>query len=282
MKLKLAVKITLISCGVLSALLIFTGFVFGKSTINTLNSSKTVAGGDGSITSDAQGGGEQNSDEESTTDASSSGSGSSSGSESKQDPSSPGGGGGGSGSTTPTNPGGGGGGGTPAASISSFTASPSSINYNSASTLSWASANAASCSISTLGAVATSGTKSTGNLTSTKTYTLTCGTASKNVTVTVGSAPIACGQSGGTCTAAQVAAHATQGDCWMIYNGYYYIVTSYLNNHPGGRSVFNTSSCGRDITAYMNGSASTGGQQHRHSGGAYNVLNSYRIGQVQG
>lgn len=280
MKLKLAVKITLISCGVLSALLIFTGFVFGKSTINTLNSSKTVAGGDGSITSDAQGGGEQNSDEESTTDASSSGSGSSSGSESKQDPSSPGGGGGGT--TTPTNPGGGGGGGTPAASISSFTASPSSINYNSASTLSWASANAASCSISTLGAVATSGTKSTGNLTSTKTYTLTCGTASKNVTVTVGSAPIACGQSGGTCTAAQVAAHATQGDCWMIYNGYYYIVTSYLNNHPGGRSVFNTSSCGRDITAYMNGSASTGGQQHRHSGGAYNVLNSYRIGQVQG
>lgn len=68
----------------------------------------------------------------------------------------------------------------------------------------------------------------------------------------------------------------------MIYNGYYYIVTAYVNNHPGGRGVFNTSSCGHDITSYMNGSASTGGQRHSHSSGAYSVLNSYRIGQVQG
>ena len=67
MKLKLAVKITLIACGVLTILLIFTGFVFGKSTVDTLSSNRTLVGGDGSSTSGDQGGTDtQNTDEKET------------------------------------------------------------------------------------------------------------------------------------------------------------------------------------------------------------------------
>ncbi len=90
-----------------------------------------------------------------------------------------------------------------------------------------------------------------------------------------------CGQSGGACSSSQVASHASQTDCWVIYGGYYYIVTSYVNGHPGGKSVFNSATCGHDITSYMNGSASTSGQSHNHKSGAYNTLNSYKVGAVQ-
>ncbi len=94
--------------------------------------------------------------------------------------------------------------------------------------------------------------------------------------------PVSCGQAGGTCTAAQVATHNAKTNCWVIYSGWYYVVTSYVNAHPGGTSVFNSATCGHDISSYMNGSASTGGRQHSHSGSAYTILNSYKVGQVQG
>lgn len=287
MTLKNLVAVSLIACGVLTVLILFTGLVLGTDTLNKLSKNKSAStNGNADPSMQNSNGTDEDSNVENdktTSDTTTSpdstnpsASGSSAGSSGGTSA-------GGTKTTTGTSGGGTSAGGTaPAATISSFSASPSSISYNSASTLSWASANATSCSISTLGAVATSGTKSTGNLTSSKTYTLTCGTATKNVTVSVGSAPISCGQPNGVCTSAQVATHASQGDCWMIYNGYYYIVTSYVNNHPGGRGVFNTSSCGRDISNYMNGSASTGGKQHDHSNGAYSVLNSYRIGPVQG
>ncbi len=91
----------------------------------------------------------------------------------------------------------------------------------------------------------------------------------------------ACGSPGGTCSAAQVASHNSQGNCWVIYNGSYYIVTSYVNQHPGGTSVFNSSTCGHDITGYLNGSQSTAGQRKNHPGSAYTILNSYKVGPVQ-
>lgn len=91
----------------------------------------------------------------------------------------------------------------------------------------------------------------------------------------------ACGSPGGVCSAAQVATHNSSSNCWVIYNSGYYIVTSYVKAHPGGTSVFNSSTCGKDITAYLNGSASTAGSQHRHSQSAYNTLNSYYVGKVQ-
>lgn len=91
----------------------------------------------------------------------------------------------------------------------------------------------------------------------------------------------ACGSPGGICSAAQVATHNSSSNCWVIYNGGYYIVSAYVNQHPGGTSVFNSTTCGKDITAYMTGSASTAGNRHKHSGGAYNTLNSYYVGKVQ-
>jgi hypothetical protein len=94
--------------------------------------------------------------------------------------------------------------------------------------------------------------------------------------------PIACGSAGGTCTAAQVASHNSAGNCWVIYNGYYYIVTSWVSIHPGGPAVFNSTTCGHDISAYLNGSASSAGQQHVHSSAAYSILDSYKVGPVQG
>jgi hypothetical protein len=181
--------------------------------------------------------------------------------------------------------GGTGGGTSPPTSISTFTASPSSIAYNGSSTLSWASSNATGCSIApSIGAVAASGSHGTGALTSSTTYTLTCsgnGSVSRQASVSVGAAPPACGQAGGTCSAAQVAAHNSAGDCWMIYSKKWYVVTSYVNSHPGGRSVFNSTTCGADVTAYLSGSASSAGQRHTHSAAAYSTLQSFTGGAVQ-
>jgi len=94
--------------------------------------------------------------------------------------------------------------------------------------------------------------------------------------------PIACGSAGGVCTSAQVAAHNTAGNCWQIYNGGYYIVTSYVSKHNGGASVFNSQTCGHDITGYLNGSQSTAGKTRKHSSAAYSTLQSYYVGKVQG
>jgi hypothetical protein len=174
---------------------------------------------------------------------------------------------------------------TPPTAIANFTASPSSVAYNASSTLAWSSANASSCSIAPgLGTVATNGNTSTGNLTSSITYTLTCsgnGTVSRQASVTVGAAPVTCGQAGGACSPAQVATHNSAGDCWMIYGGKWYVVTSYVSTHPGGRSVFNSSTCGVDVTNYLNGSASSAGQRHTHSQTAYATLQSFTGGPVR-
>ncbi|MBI4359253.1 MAG: hypothetical protein HY577_01595 [Candidatus Nealsonbacteria bacterium] len=68
---------------------------------------------------------------------------------------------------------------------------PVTIGYNTAATLSWTSTNATSCSASGnwSGAKSTSGSESSGNLTNSATYTITCtgagGTASDSVTVNV-------------------------------------------------------------------------------------------------
>jgi uncharacterized repeat protein (TIGR01451 family) len=73
---------------------------------------------------------------------------------------------------------------------------PIDIAYNTAATLTWTSSNANSCSASGdwSGAKAVSGSESTGNLTSAKTYTITCtgagGSAVDSVTVNVGAEPV--------------------------------------------------------------------------------------------
>ena len=72
-----------------------------------------------------------------------------------------------------------------------ISANPTSVSYNGSSMLIWSSTNATSCNATGAwsGAKATSGSQSTSNLTSSKTYTLTCigegGSATDSVTVTV-------------------------------------------------------------------------------------------------
>ncbi|KKP77881.1 MAG: hypothetical protein UR77_C0011G0003 [Candidatus Nomurabacteria bacterium GW2011_GWC2_35_35] len=77
-----------------------------------------------------------------------------------------------------------------------ISASPTSVAYNGSSTLTWSSTNATSCTASGdwSGAKAISGTQSTGALTASKTYTLTCTgpggiSAPASATVIVGAQP---------------------------------------------------------------------------------------------
>lgn len=94
----------------------------------------------------------------------------------------------------------------------------------------------------------------------------------------------ACG-SGGTCTVAEVAAHSSQSNCWVRLGSKAYNVTSYVNYHPGGAGAFDSSTCGHDITAQMNGTASSsslGGKTKNHSQTAYNTLNSYFVANISG
>ncbi len=92
---------------------------------------------------------------------------------------------------------------------------------------------------------------------------------------------VACGKSNGPCTTSQIATHNSASDCWIIYNGYYYNITPYALQHPGGAAVFNSTTCGHDISAYLSGAKSAAGQRHRHSLDAYDTLPFYRVGPVQ-
>ena len=83
----------------------------------------------------------------------------------------------------------------PTATITAtITANPNPITYNTASTATWSSTNVTSCAINGVG-YPTSGSDTTGPLTSSATYTLNCtgpyGPASASVTVNVNSAPLA-------------------------------------------------------------------------------------------
>lgn len=92
-----------------------------------------------------------------------------------------------------------------------------------------------------------------------------------------------CG-AGGTCTLAQVATHNSRSDCWMMLGSKAYNVTSYVSEHPGGKSSFDSSTCGADITAQMQGTAgsASSSKENDHSQGAYNTLNSYFVANVSG
>jgi CubicO group peptidase (beta-lactamase class C family) len=95
----------------------------------------------------------------------------------------------------------------PAASITSFTASPTSVSSGGSTTLSWASSNATACtasggSASWPGARPTSGTVSVGPLTATTTFSLVCtgaggASAPSSVQVTVAAVPPPSGGGGG-------------------------------------------------------------------------------------
>lgn len=91
-------------------------------------------------------------------------------------------------------------------------------------------------------------------------------------------APAPCGGQSPCYNAATVGTHNSAGNCWVIVGSIVYNVTNYVSIHPGGPSVFNSSTCGHDISSYLSGSASTAGLRHTHSSTAYTILNSYKIG----
>ena len=50
-----------------------------------------------------------------------------------------------------------------------------------------------------------------------------------------------------TFTEAEVAAHASDGDCWIIVSGKVYDVSEFLDDHPGGKAVL-LNNGGKDAT----------------------------------
>lgn len=146
----------------------------------------------------------------------------------------------------------------PTATIS---ADNTTIDYNTATNISWSSTNATACKVSSPGWTGTSGTQSTGNLTASQTYTVTCTgptspPASASVTVTVNPAA----PSGGTIvvssTNSQTGELVPASWCFTAYQsdpcaspnycGQSAPITSYTyNNMPAHMYTLNTpySSC---------------------------------------
>jgi cytochrome b involved in lipid metabolism len=77
-----------------------------------------------------------------------------------------------------------------------------------------------------------------------------------------------------TFTLAEIAAHDTPDDCWIIVNNKIYNVTSYIPTHPGGSKNI-TDYCGKDATNAFN----TKNNGIPHSPQAREMLNNLLVGQ---
>jgi cytochrome b involved in lipid metabolism len=55
-----------------------------------------------------------------------------------------------------------------------------------------------------------------------------------------------------TYTTTDVSLHATSTDCWSIVNGHVYDLTSYIDQHPGGKKAV-MQTCGIDASNAFNG-----------------------------
>ncbi len=77
----------------------------------------------------------------------------------------------------------------PVSTTANISADSTNIPYNTATNITWSSTNATSCSVSPTGWTGLSGTQSTGNLTASKTYTLSCNPGPVSDSVTVNVAP---------------------------------------------------------------------------------------------
>jgi cytochrome b involved in lipid metabolism len=51
-------------------------------------------------------------------------------------------------------------------------------------------------------------------------------------------------------TLAEVAAHSSATDCWMVINSDVLNVSAFVSKHPGGEVI--TNGCGKDATEYFN------------------------------
>ncbi len=77
-----------------------------------------------------------------------------------------------------------------------------------------------------------------------------------------------------TYTAQSVSLHNNANDCWTIVSGFVYDITSYINQHPGGRRQI-IQSCGIDSTDMFY-------QVSQHSNNTtQNLLQQFELGKLQ-
>ena len=74
-----------------------------------------------------------------------------------------------------------------------------------------------------------------------------------------------------TLSTAEIAAHNSTANCWMIVNGKVYNITGYIPRHPGGASAI-APYCGKDGSAAFEGLP--------HSTNAHQLLAAYLVGSV--
>lgn len=73
-------------------------------------------------------------------------------------------------------------------------------------------------------------------------------------------------------TQEEVSRHNSIDDCWVIYNGFVYNITEFLEKHPGGAELI-LDKGGKDITELFEDE-----NFHKHSSAAHNLLREYKIG----
>ncbi len=174
-----------------------------------------------------------------------------------------------------------------------FSGSPTSVTSGSTVVLSWTINSTATAPVtctgaggSFAGAKATSGSQSVSQ-TSTTSYTLACtnvagSSGTNSVTISVAAPASACGTSGGACTTAQIATHNTAGNCWVIYNSNYLILSGTGRKGSNGDEVANHNGGSSRITPYCGGNATTGfNAQHGSQSGVKSIFNTYVVGPVQ-
>ena len=185
----------------------------------------------------------------------------------------------------------------------SVTLGSSTITTGASTTYSWSSTGASSCTGggSLSGSLATSGgPTSTGakNTAGTFNYTVTCvnsigGSASATAVLTVNNAaPVYCSGLTPCYGPADLASHASPGNCWGWNLTWVINITSFRPHHPGAGngSIENAAStCNHDIHTVLTGSASIpgytsgGSSKHGHNSSTNNnsgssQLASYRTG----
>ncbi|KAI9217959.1 hypothetical protein BC828DRAFT_339358, partial [Blastocladiella britannica] len=76
-------------------------------------------------------------------------------------------------------------------------------------------------------------------------------------------------------SAAEVAKHTTEHDCWIVYRRKVYDISLFLHDHPGGPELI-VEYAGKDVAALMNDR-----DIHEHSEGAFDILDDYYIGRLE-
>lgn len=84
-------------------------------------------------------------------------------------------------------------------------------------------------------------------------------------------------------TAAQVATHDSESDCWTIINGNVYDITSYIPRHPGGDEILRA--CGVDGTSLFTQRQTSDGESvgsgTPHSSSAESQLEALKVGTLK-